>query len=132
MRPIVVVGDSLLDVDLTGRASRLVPDAPAPVLEDLVEQARPGGAALAAELAARGGRDVVLVTAWSDDAAGERLVSLLSPNLTLVRVPGGATAWCASKASPDVCASRWRIVEPSGPAGVSGSTTPSSMAISAV
>ena len=32
---------------------------------------------------------------------------------------------------PDACASRWRIVEPSGPAGSSRSITPSSAAISA-
>ena len=28
MRPLVVVGDALLDVDLVGTASRLTPDAP--------------------------------------------------------------------------------------------------------
>src|SRR4051794_18187654 len=91
MRPVVVVGDSLLDVDLVGRASRLTPDAPAPVLEDLVEHARPGGAALAALLLARGGREVVLVTSWSDDAAGERLSAMAGRALTLHRVPGGET-----------------------------------------
>ena len=34
-------------------------------------------------------------------------------------------------ARPDVCASRWRTVDPGGPAGVSSSTTPSSIAICA-
>jgi len=53
-RPLVVIGDALLDVDLVGRADRLCPDAPVPVVEDATEQARPGGAALAAALAAAG------------------------------------------------------------------------------
>jgi bifunctional ADP-heptose synthase (sugar kinase/adenylyltransferase) len=91
MRPVVVIGDSLLDVDLVGRASRLTPDAPAPVLDDLVEHARPGGAALAALLLARGGREVVLVTSWSDDDAGARLSAMAGRALTLHRVPGGGT-----------------------------------------
>jgi D-beta-D-heptose 7-phosphate kinase/D-beta-D-heptose 1-phosphate adenosyltransferase len=91
MKPVVVIGDSLLDVDVVGRASRLTPDAPAPVLEDLVEHARPGGAALAALLLARSGREVVLVTSWSDDAAGSRLASLAGRFVTLDRVPGGGS-----------------------------------------
>ena len=77
--PLVVVGDSLLDVDLEGRVERLAPDAPVPVLDDVAEHARPGGAALAATMAAAEGYDVVLVTAVGDDAAGARLRSLLEP-----------------------------------------------------
>ena len=50
--PLVVVGDALLDCDVDGQVSRLCPDAPAPVLEDAVPAWRPGGAALAALLAA--------------------------------------------------------------------------------
>ncbi|MDP9396808.1 MAG: D-beta-D-heptose 1-phosphate adenosyltransferase, partial [Actinomycetota bacterium] len=46
--PLVVVGDALLDVDVVGRATRLSPDAPVPVVEDAAERPRPGGAALAA------------------------------------------------------------------------------------
>jgi D-beta-D-heptose 7-phosphate kinase / D-beta-D-heptose 1-phosphate adenosyltransferase len=91
MRPLVVVGDSLLDTDLSGRADRLTPDAPAPVLEDLVERSRPGGAGLAALLASRSGRETVLVTAWGDDAAGARLESLLRHHVSVVRVPGGGS-----------------------------------------
>ena len=41
--PLVVVGDALLDVDLVGRASRLTPDAPVPVVEDVERRERPGG-----------------------------------------------------------------------------------------
>jgi len=75
--PLVVIGDSLLDVDLVGRAGRLMPDAPAPVLSDLTEHPRPGGAALAAALLAADGHDVTLVTALSPDPAASRLTSLL-------------------------------------------------------
>jgi D-beta-D-heptose 7-phosphate kinase / D-beta-D-heptose 1-phosphate adenosyltransferase len=82
--PLVVVGDALLDIDLNGRAGRLSPDAPVPVLDSLVESARPGGAGLAAELAARDGNDVVLVTALGDDAAGLWAVELLSPRVRVV------------------------------------------------
>jgi rfaE bifunctional protein nucleotidyltransferase chain/domain len=82
----VVVGDALLDVDLEGVAGRLSPDAPVPVLDDLVEHRRPGGAALAAWLAARDGVEVVLVTALGADADGERLEALL-PGVEVRRLP---------------------------------------------
>ncbi|HYT09809.1 MAG TPA: PfkB family carbohydrate kinase, partial [Mycobacteriales bacterium] len=85
--PLVVVGDALLDRDVTGRAERLSPDAPVPVVSAVSEAERPGGAALSALLAAldtaagtggRAGRQVVLVTALGADAAGERVADLLS------------------------------------------------------
>ncbi|HEX3215214.1 MAG TPA: PfkB family carbohydrate kinase, partial [Actinomycetota bacterium] len=76
--PLVVVGDALLDRDLEGRAERLAPDAPVPVVDDPAERRRPGGAALAATLAARlDGRAVVLVTALAGDEAGMALRELL-------------------------------------------------------
>ena len=75
--PLVVVGDALLDVDLVGRAGRLSPDAPVPVLDDLVEHPRPGGAGLAAAMAAADGHEVVLVTALGEDEAGARVEDLL-------------------------------------------------------
>jgi rfaE bifunctional protein nucleotidyltransferase chain/domain/rfaE bifunctional protein kinase chain/domain len=75
--PLVVIGDALLDIDLEGSAERLTPDAPVPVLDHLLERPRPGGAGLAATMAARDGHQVVLVTALGDDAAGERLHLLL-------------------------------------------------------
>ena len=77
-RPLVVVGDALLDCDLDGTVERLCPDAPVPVVDDPVRTARPGGAALAAALAAAGGRPVVLVTALAGDEAGRELAGLLS------------------------------------------------------
>jgi D-beta-D-heptose 7-phosphate kinase / D-beta-D-heptose 1-phosphate adenosyltransferase len=84
--PLVVVGDSLLDIDLEGVAGRLAPDAPVPVLDRLVERPRPGGAALAAAMAAADGLEVVLVTALGDDEAGARVESLLR-GVRVLRLP---------------------------------------------
>jgi rfaE bifunctional protein nucleotidyltransferase chain/domain/rfaE bifunctional protein kinase chain/domain len=89
---LVVLGDALLDIDLVGTADRLTPDAPVPVLDHLEEVARPGGAALAAAMAARDGHDVVLVTALGDDEAGRRIEELL-PEVAVHRLPyDGPTA----------------------------------------
>jgi len=74
---LVVVGDTLLDRDVHGTVRRIAPDAPAPVLDEESVSDRPGGAGLAALLAARQGHDVALVTALADDAAGARLAGLL-------------------------------------------------------
>ena len=84
---IVVVGDALLDVDLVGTASRLTPDAPVPVVEDVERRERPGGAALAAVLAARSGAEVVLVTPLADDEGAERLRGLLAGQVRLLPIP---------------------------------------------
>jgi D-beta-D-heptose 7-phosphate kinase / D-beta-D-heptose 1-phosphate adenosyltransferase len=75
---LVVVGDALLDRDLDGRAERLAPDAPVPVVEAIEEHPRAGGAGLAASLAAAAGADVTLVCALGDDDAGRRLAALLA------------------------------------------------------
>jgi D-beta-D-heptose 7-phosphate kinase / D-beta-D-heptose 1-phosphate adenosyltransferase len=83
---VVVVGDALLDVDVVGVANRLSPDAPVPVLDDVAEHARPGGAALAALMAARDGHEVALVTAVGADDAGRRLRDMLS-DVEVVVVP---------------------------------------------
>jgi D-beta-D-heptose 7-phosphate kinase / D-beta-D-heptose 1-phosphate adenosyltransferase len=74
--PVVVVGDALLDCDLEGAVERLCPDAPVPVVDAPSRRARPGGAALAATLAARR-QPVVFVTALGDDAAGREVAALL-------------------------------------------------------
>jgi rfaE bifunctional protein nucleotidyltransferase chain/domain/rfaE bifunctional protein kinase chain/domain len=75
---LVVVGDALLDRDLDGYAERLAPDAPVPVVEGAVDHPRPGGAALAAALAAATGERVTLVCGLGDDAAGRALGELLA------------------------------------------------------
>ena len=91
--PLVVVGDTLLDVDLEGRAERLAPDAPVPVVDVEREWQRPGGAGLAAVLAARSGVDVVLVTALGTDNAADRLRKLLAGQVGLTPLTlDGATS----------------------------------------
>jgi len=50
-QPLPELGDALLHIDLAGLARRISPDAPVPVLSELREFPRPGGAALAAGLA---------------------------------------------------------------------------------
>jgi D-beta-D-heptose 7-phosphate kinase/D-beta-D-heptose 1-phosphate adenosyltransferase len=86
--PLVVLGDVLLDVDVQARADRLVPDAPVPVLDELSRDYRPGGAALAATLAAVDGRrPVLLVAPLADDSAGARLPALLPPAVEVLPIP---------------------------------------------
>jgi D-beta-D-heptose 7-phosphate kinase / D-beta-D-heptose 1-phosphate adenosyltransferase len=93
-RPLVVVGDALLDVDLVGTASRLTPDAPVPVVEDVDRRERPGGAALAAVIAAAAtSREVVLVAPIDTDDGAARLRALLDGRVRLLPVPAtGGTA----------------------------------------
>ncbi|MGY1812778.1 D-glycero-beta-D-manno-heptose 1-phosphate adenylyltransferase [Blastococcus sp. SYSU D00820] len=93
-RPLVVVGDALLDVDLVGTASRLTPDAPVPVVEDVERRERPGGAALAAVIAAQATtREVVLVAPFDTDEGADRLRALLAGRVRVVAIPAtGGTA----------------------------------------
>ncbi|GGQ59653.1 PfkB family carbohydrate kinase [Couchioplanes azureus] len=78
-RPLLVVlGDTLLDRDVDGAVRRVAPDAPAPVLDEREVTDRPGGAGLAALLAAGQDHDVALVTALADDPAAARLSELLT------------------------------------------------------
>ncbi|MBZ4324451.1 D-beta-D-heptose 1-phosphate adenosyltransferase, partial [Streptomyces sp. SCA2-4] len=85
--PLLVVGDALLDRDLAGTADRLAPDAPVPVLDDCEERLRPGGAALAAYLAARAGRPVTLVAPLGADPAARQVRELLEPWLRVIPLP---------------------------------------------
>jgi D-beta-D-heptose 7-phosphate kinase / D-beta-D-heptose 1-phosphate adenosyltransferase len=75
--PLVVIGDSLLDHDLVGKVERISDEAPVPVVDDVEVRCRPGGAGLAAVLAASQARPVVLVTALAEDVPGDELGSLL-------------------------------------------------------
>ncbi|WP_282794589.1 D-glycero-beta-D-manno-heptose 1-phosphate adenylyltransferase [Streptomyces sp. CC224B] len=86
-KPLVVVGDVLLDEDIEGVATRLSPDAPAPVVDVTADRRRPGGAGLAAALAARDGRAVVLVTALGDDPASDAVRRALRGRVRLVELP---------------------------------------------
>ena len=93
MRPVVVLGDALLDVDVEGRTERMCPDAPVPVLDVTAEHARPGGAGLAAAVLSTAELPVLLVTALAEDADGARLRALLEPMLPMVVGPArGGTA----------------------------------------
>ncbi|HEV2820554.1 MAG TPA: D-glycero-beta-D-manno-heptose 1-phosphate adenylyltransferase [Solirubrobacteraceae bacterium] len=78
MTSLVVVGDALLDRDVSGTVERLCPDAPVPVVDQVGAAMRPGGAGLAAALAAADGHDVTLITALAMDGAGEDLRGALS------------------------------------------------------
>ena len=69
-RRLVIIGDAFVDRDIVGRADRLVPDAPVPVVEDCMTDSRPGGAALAALMGARDGDAVTLICALGHDATG--------------------------------------------------------------
>ncbi|MFB9905349.1 PfkB family carbohydrate kinase [Allokutzneria oryzae] len=93
---LVVVGDTLLDVDLVGTVSRVCPEAPAPVLDLTSRHHRPGGAGLAALLAARDGTDVTLVTAIAGDEAGHRLRAELD-HVNLVAGPAEAATAVKSR-----------------------------------
>jgi rfaE bifunctional protein nucleotidyltransferase chain/domain len=86
-KPLAVVGDVLLDEDIEGVSTRLSPDAPAPVVDVTGDRRHPGGAGLAAALAARGGRDVVLVTALGDDDASEAVRRDLRGRVRLLELP---------------------------------------------
>lgn len=94
-RRCVVVGDIMLDIFERGRAVRLAPDAPAPVLTDVDTTCSPGGAAnVAANLSALGA-EVTMLAAVGDDPAGDQLLEKLSEcgiqTESVVRVPGRAT-----------------------------------------
>ena len=72
-RTVVVVGDVLLDRDVVGRAERLCPDAPVPVVDVETELQGPGGAGLTALLCRAPGTEVVLVAAVGADPEGEQV-----------------------------------------------------------
>ncbi len=86
---IAVVGDTLLDVDVSGTSERLSPDAPVPVVDVTTDDRRAGGAGLVATMLARDGHDVTLVTVLSDDGRAQEIRDLL-PDVTIVEGPSGA------------------------------------------
>src|SRR5690625_306551 len=95
---IVIVGDILLDRDISGRSSRLSPDGPVPVLDVDHTLYRPGGAGLAAAVLARGtprtkGTPLTLVTVLSTDSFAhkfsETLTSVAGDGVNVVSGPSG-------------------------------------------
>ena len=85
---IVVVGDVMLDVDLSGEATRLSPDAPVPVVDVSGVKRRAGGAGLVARMLAEDNWPVTLVTVLGDDDAGRQLEAHLA-GVRLVSGPSG-------------------------------------------
>jgi D-beta-D-heptose 7-phosphate kinase / D-beta-D-heptose 1-phosphate adenosyltransferase len=73
----LVLGESILDVYLRGRTTRLSREAPVPVVDLHQRVEAPGGAANAAVNLAGLGAQVELLSVVGDDAAGERLRELL-------------------------------------------------------
>ncbi len=94
---LVVFGDTLLDSDIEGRVDRLCPDAPVPVVDVRAQRWRPGGAGLAALLAARDGHDVALVTALGDDPPAQLLADLLAAHVEVVRMPLRGATVCKTR-----------------------------------
>jgi rfaE bifunctional protein nucleotidyltransferase chain/domain/rfaE bifunctional protein kinase chain/domain len=90
---VVVVGDVLLDRDVTGTVERIAPDAPVPVLDVRAVRETPGGAGLTALLCgAEPGIELTVVAPLADDAAGRALWGLLVPAGRVVALPHeGAT-----------------------------------------
>lgn len=86
--PLVIVGDVLLDIDRSGTADRLSPEAPVPVIHGVSETRRPGGAALAALLAARNSsRPVVLIAPFADDDAADQIRELIGNAVRVIALP---------------------------------------------
>ena len=75
---LLVLGDALLDRDVTGTVDRVAPDAPVPVVEVARTRQRPGGAGLAALLLAGRGADVTLACAGDRRQAPPALARLLA------------------------------------------------------
>jgi D-beta-D-heptose 7-phosphate kinase/D-beta-D-heptose 1-phosphate adenosyltransferase len=72
-RPIVVVGDVMLDHFVVGAVDRISPEAPVPVVRFTREEYRLGGAANVASNLRALGADVELVSLVGQDAEAERL-----------------------------------------------------------
>lgn len=97
-RPIVIIGDTLMDRDIDGPVLRLSPDAAVPVIEQIELLERPGGAGFAAMLAARDGASVTLVTALADDEDGNVLRSMLrGAGVNIADIGASGTTICKTR-----------------------------------
>lgn len=77
---IIVIGDVMLDVYISGQAHRLSPEAPVPVVAVDSKTATLGGAGNVALNLAHLGCKVWLFGVKGDDAAGKKIVSILFDN----------------------------------------------------
>src|SRR5206468_2479120 len=99
-RRVLVLGDVMLDEYIWGEVRRISPEAPVPVVEVERRSFVPGGAAnTAANVAALGGRPV-LVSVVGQDYAAAMLQEVLARNGT------GADGLCADPARATITKSR--------------------------
>ena len=77
---VLVVGDVMLDKYLEGKAERLSPESPVPVLTPLGEESRLGGAANVALNVSSLGSKVKLLGVVGKDLSGEEIKDLLKEN----------------------------------------------------
>lgn len=93
-KPVLVIGDSMLDHYLVGDVGRISPEAPVPVVRVRTERHLAGGAGnVARNLAALGARPYLL-SAMGDDDAGRMLTTLLEKDgieAFLIRDPSRPT-----------------------------------------
>lgn len=74
---ILVIGDLMLDCYTIGKASRISPEAPVPILLVKDERSLPGGAGNVALNLLSLGQEVVLIGRFGDDLAGKYLLKAL-------------------------------------------------------
>lgn len=92
--PVLIVGDSMLDLYVFGTVERISPEAPVPVMRQQETREAAGGAANAAVNIASLGGSAHLVSCVGADADGERLAAVLRAagiTFDLVRSPGKPT-----------------------------------------
>ncbi len=93
-RPILVIGDVMLDHFIVGSVDRISPEAPVPVVRFAREEYRIGGAANVAHNLRALGADVELVALVGEDPEAERLRTEIS------RLRVGATGLVIDKGRP--------------------------------
>src|SRR5260370_14269997 len=74
---LLVIGDLMLDEFVSGRVSRISPEAPVPVVEVLRESFFPGGAANVARNVRECGAEVYAMGLVGTDSSAERLRGIL-------------------------------------------------------
>lgn len=77
---VLVIGESIVDSMVSGKAGRLSLEAPAPVVDVTSTQAQPGGAANVALTVARLGANARLLSVVGQDAEGDWLMQYLQEN----------------------------------------------------
>lgn len=76
--PILIVGDSMLDIYVFGTVERISPEAPVPIMRQQETREAAGGAANAAVNVASLGGSAHLISCTGADADGERLAAVLT------------------------------------------------------